>query len=65
MRPGRLVHRLAQVYAILLVAVGVATALWVVGPRLVGSPTLAGTWFAVGGFGLLLLASLLMTVASR
>jgi hypothetical protein len=65
MRPGRLVYRLAQVYAILLVAVGVATALWVVGPRMVASPTLAGTWLAVSAFGLLLLASLLMAAASR
>ena len=65
MRPGRLVHRLAQVYAVLLVTIGVATALWIVGPRIVASPALAGTWLAVGGFGLLLLVMLLLTVASR
>lgn len=65
MRPGRLVYRLAQAYSTLLVAVGVATALWVVGPRMVASPTLAATWLAVGGFGLLLVAALLMAVASR
>jgi hypothetical protein len=65
MRPGRLVYRLAQVYAILLVTVGVTTALWLVGPELVASPALAGTWLAVGGFGLLLLVALFMVLASR
>jgi hypothetical protein len=65
MRPGRLVYRIGQVYALLLVAVGVATALWVVGPRLVESPMVAGMWLAVGGFGLVLLLLLVMVLASR
>lgn len=65
MRAGRVLYYLAQAYAVLLVAAGVGTALWLVGPRLVSSPTVAGAWFAVGGFGAALLAWVTYVVLSR
>jgi hypothetical protein len=65
MEVGRVLYRLAQAYAALLVAAGVGTALWLVGPRLVSTPTVAGAWFAVGGFGAVLLAWVAFVVLSR
>lgn len=55
-----LLYRLLQAYVVALFVVGVGTAGWLVLPRMTGSPQVAGIWFAVGGFGLLVLVTLLV-----
>ena len=50
---GRLLYRLARLYVWLLVVLGLGTVILLVLPRNPPNATLAGVWFAVGGFGAL------------
>lgn len=61
MDPGRTVYRLTRVYVWLLTAIGLSTVVVVLLPRTHLSPSLAGVWFAVGGFGALLVLSVVFT----
>lgn len=61
MDPFRAFYLLAQLYVRLLVLAGVGTVGVLLWPRLVPSPQLAGVWFAVGGFGSLVLLTAIMT----
>lgn len=55
MDSGRAIYRLAEIYVAVLVFAALLTAGWLVLPNIAGAPELAGVWFAVGGFGLLVL----------
>ncbi|MEE6211471.1 hypothetical protein U3A55_15090 [Salarchaeum sp. III] len=52
---GRAIYRLAEIYVAVLVFAALLTTGWLVLPNIAGAPELAGVWFAVGGFGLLVL----------
>lgn len=60
----RVAYRLLQAYVLGLFALGVGTTLWLVAPRFVSSPQVAGFWFALGGFGALVVVSLLLVHSS-
>jgi preprotein translocase subunit SecY len=61
MDPSRLLYRLLRVYVWMLLAISIATILVLLlpGPEL--SASVAGVWFAVGGFGALVLVTVVMT----
>ncbi|QDX39582.1 hypothetical protein [Salarchaeum sp. JOR-1] len=52
---GRAIYRFAELYVATLVVAALLTAGWLVLPNIAGAPELAGVWFAVGGFGVLVL----------
>lgn len=53
----------AYVYALVLLAVG--TVVWILSPQIADAPQVASLWFAVGGFGLLVLVTFALTQYSR
>lgn len=57
---GRLLYRLARLYVWSLVLLGLGTVLLLILPRNPPNATLAGVWFAVGGFGALVLVIAVM-----
>jgi hypothetical protein len=60
MDPFQVFYLLAQLYVRLLGLVGIGTVGILVFPRVAPSPQLAGVWFAVGGFGALVLVTVIM-----
>jgi len=52
---GRAIYRFAELYVFALVVAALLTVVWLVAPSIAAVPSLAGIWFAVGGFGLLVL----------
>lgn len=65
MNVGQLVYDLARLYVVALVAVAVLTVVWLFRADLGASPDVAGIWFAVGGFGVLVIATFLLVQYSR
>lgn len=65
MDTGRVILTLAQAYSLGLVAIGTLTLLWLFNPNLSQSPQVAGLWFAVGGFGLLVAMTFVIVHLSR
>ncbi|MGB9986272.1 hypothetical protein [Salarchaeum japonicum] len=55
MDKGRAIYRFAELYVAALVFAALLTAGWLALPNITGAPELAGVWFAVGGFGVLVL----------
>lgn len=65
MDAGRVILTIARVYSALLVTLGLLTVVWVLNPTIGKSPQVAGLWFAIGGFGLLVGMTLFLVHASR
>lgn len=57
MDPSRILFRLIRVYVWVLSATGIATILVILLPRTELTAPVAGVWFAVGGFGALVLVT--------
>ncbi len=53
----------AYVYTLLLVAA--ATVVWLLAPQIAEAPQVAGLWFAIGGFGVLVLVTFLLAQYTR
>lgn len=65
MADGRLIVTITWAYVIALVAVAAATVVWLFVSPSEGSSTVAGLWFAVAGFGGLVIVILVLVQASR
>lgn len=65
MDAGRVILVLARAYSLALVFIAVLTLLWLLDPNVSGSPQVAGLWFAVGGFGMLVAMTFLIVHLSR
>ena len=65
MNGGRVVLVAARAYSLVLVLLGLLTVLWVLNPSIGESPQVAGLWFAVGGFGLLIALTFVIVQLSR
>lgn len=65
MDTGRVILTLARAYSLTLVLIGVLTILWLFNPNISQSPQVAGLWFAVGGFGLLVGMTFVIVHLSR
>jgi len=61
----RLGYDLVRAYVYALVLGSVATVVWLVAPDLAASPQVASVWFAIAGFGLLVLLTFGVTQLSR
>lgn len=53
----------AYVYALVLASLG--TVAWFLAPEFASAPEVAGIWFAVGGFGLLVMVTFALTQYGR
>jgi hypothetical protein len=62
MDPSRMVFRLIRVYVWVLSATGIATILLMFLPRTELTASVAGVWFAIGGFGALVLVTGVVTL---
>jgi len=62
---GRVILTLVRVYVIALIVAGALTTLWILNPSLGASPEVAGLWFAIGGFGLLVVLTVFLVHFSR
>lgn len=62
---GRVILTLAQFYSALLILIGIATVIWLFNPGFWDSPQVAGLWFAIGGFGVLVALTILLVQYSR
>lgn len=62
---GRLVYDLTRAYVYGLVLASAATILWLWRATGGATTSLAGIWFAVGGFGALVLLTILLVQYSR
>jgi len=56
---------LLYAYVSSLALLALATVAWAVTPRIVGSPQVASLWFAIGGFGVLVLMMLVLAQQNR
>jgi len=65
MNVGQLVYDLARLYVLALVAAALLTVTWLFRSDIGSSPDVAGIWFAVGGFGVLVIATFLLVQYSR
>ncbi|SEV98824.1 hypothetical protein [Halobacterium jilantaiense] len=61
----RLGYDLVRAYVYALVLGAVATVVWFLAPELAATPQVASVWFAIAGFGLLVLVTFLLTQYSR
>jgi hypothetical protein len=61
----RLAYDLVRAYVYALVVAAVATAVWLATPEVAAAPEVATLWFAVGGFGLLVLATFVLSRYSQ
>lgn len=61
----RLIYRLTEVYVICLAVGAAATAVWLFVPTIASSPMLAGLWFAIGGFGVLVGITVILVQRGR
>ncbi|MFB6266512.1 MAG: hypothetical protein ABEI31_02535 [Halodesulfurarchaeum sp.] len=62
---GRVIYLLARVYVAFIALIGVGTVLWLLTPTRVATAQVAGIWFAVSGFGALVLVTVLLVHFSR
>ncbi|GAA0654593.1 hypothetical protein [Salarchaeum japonicum] len=62
---GRAIYRFAELYVATLVFAALLTAGWLALPNIAGAPELAGVWFAVGGFGMLVLLLIVFGYLTR
>lgn len=62
---GQLIYDLARLYALALGLIGVVTVVWLFRSDLTDAAPLAGLWFAVGGFGALVLVTVFLVQFSR
>ncbi|MFW6003941.1 MAG: hypothetical protein ACOCPT_05920 [Halanaeroarchaeum sp.] len=62
---GRLVVSLARAYVVALVLVAAITVLWIVSSTPRGPTAVAALWFAVAGFGVLVLVIVGVVEVSR
>lgn len=65
MNVGRVILQLATAYSITLVIVAILTLLWIINPSVGKSPEIAGLWFALGGFGVLVALTIALVHLSR
>lgn len=65
MDSGRVILTLARIYSIALVTIAFLTLLWILNPTVENSPEVAGLWFAVGGFGMLVGVTFVLVHLSR
>lgn len=65
MDPVRLGYDLVRAYVYALVLGSVATVVWLAAPELADTPRVASVWFAIAGFGLLVLLTFGVTQYSR
>lgn len=65
MDPVRLGYDLVRAYVYTLVLVAVLSVVWLAAPRVAATPDVASLWFAVAGFGGLVLLTFLLTQYSR
>lgn len=65
MNTGRVILALGRAYSLVLVVVALATLLWLLNPNISESPQVAGLWFAVGGFGMLVGMTFIIVHLSR
>ncbi|MFB6270644.1 MAG: hypothetical protein ABEH83_11905 [Halobacterium sp.] len=61
----RVAYDLVRAYVYALVLAAVATVVWLASPQIAAAPQVASLWFAVGGFGLLVLVTFLLTQYGR
>lgn len=61
----RVAYDLLRAYVYALVFAGAATVVWLFAPEFVDAPRVAGLWFAVGGFGALVLVAFLLARFTR
>ena len=61
----RLGYDLVRAYVYALVLAAVFTALWFVAPRVAAAPDVASVWFAVAGFGALVVLVFALTQYGR
>jgi hypothetical protein len=61
----RIAYDLVRAYVYALVLAALATVLWVASPRIAQAPQVASLWFAVGGFGSLVLVTFVLTQYAR
>lgn len=61
----RLAYDVLRAYVYALVLAAVATVVWLVSPEVAAAPQVAGLWFAVAGFGGLVLVTFLLTQYTR
>ncbi|MFB6081443.1 MAG: hypothetical protein ABEJ67_01345 [Halanaeroarchaeum sp.] len=62
---GGLLYDLARFYVLALVVAAVLTVAWLFRSDIGASPGVAGLWFAVGGFGILVIVTFLLVQYSR
>ncbi|MFB6125027.1 MAG: hypothetical protein ABEJ59_03620 [Halanaeroarchaeum sp.] len=62
---GQFIYDLARVYVLALALAGVLTVVWLFRTDVTDALPLAGLWFAVGGFGALVLVTVLLVQYSR
>jgi|GEM_PF-854896 len=56
----RVAYDLLRAYVYGLLFAGAATVVWLFSPEIAAAPQVAGLWFAVGGFGALVLVTFLL-----
>lgn len=61
----RVAYDLVRAYVYALVLVAVVTLVWLVSPRVAAAPEVASLWFAVAGFGGLVLVTFMLTQYAR
>lgn len=61
----RLGYDLVRAYVYALVVATVLSAVWLAAPRIAATPDVASLWFAVAGFGGLVLLTFLLTQYGR
>lgn len=61
----RVAYDLVRAYVYVLVVASVGTLLWFASPELAEAPRVASLWFAVGGFGALVLVTFGLTQYAR
>lgn len=57
MDPGRIFYQITRFYVWLLVLIAAGTIALIAAPRIVPTATVAGLWFAVAGFGSLVMVT--------
>jgi preprotein translocase subunit SecY len=65
MDPVRLGYDAVRAYVYALVLASAATVAWLFAPDVASAPEVAGTWLAIGGFGLLVMVTFALTQYGR
>ncbi|MFB6154193.1 MAG: hypothetical protein ABEJ27_08075 [Halodesulfurarchaeum sp.] len=65
MNVGRVIYLLARVYVGIIALIGAGTVIWLLIPRRLATAPVAGIWFAVSGFGALVLVTIVLVHFSR